>query len=372
MIKLLTECSWLIQIAIVLIATFIAYLVEKSFYHRVYPKLVATNNIWDDILLSAIHRPLIVLIWVLGLSFAVDIIHQTIPQAVIFKAITPLRQTIIISLIVWAALRYIRLFEHNYVHAKNQQQQTFDRTSIRAVSQLTSAAVIIVALLIILDTLGFSLNGVLAFGGVSGIAIGFAAKDILANFFGGLMIYLDRPFAVGDWIRSPDRNIEGTVEYIGWRLCRIRTFDQRPLYVPNAVFSTIAVENPSRMSNRRIYATIGVRYDDAAKIPLLLQAIREMLQAHPAIDTTKTMLVNVTELAASSINFMVYTFTKTTDWAEFQAMQQDVLLKVLALIDQHGAVCPFPTSTINLPESIMIKTSKLEAVTRQVPMLDLK
>ena len=91
----------------------------------------------------------------------------------------------------------------------------------------------------------------------------FAAKDLLANFFGGLTIYLDRPFAVGDWIRSPDREIEGTVERIGWRLTLIRTFDKRPLYIPNAVFTTIAVENPSRMHNRRIYETIGIRYDDA-------------------------------------------------------------------------------------------------------------
>ena len=73
------------------------------------------------------------------------------------------------------------------------------------------------------------------------IAIGFAAKDLLSNFFGGLFIYLDRPFAVGDWIRSPDREIEGTVEQIGWRVTRIRTFDKRPLYIPNSVFSQISV-----------------------------------------------------------------------------------------------------------------------------------
>ena len=357
MTNLLTDCSWLMQIAIVLVVTFIIYCCEKAFYRRAYPRLVATNNIWDDILLNATHKPLIILIWVLGFTFMANIVQHAIPQIIIFNVVTPLRKVAIIALIVWASLRYIRLFEHNYVHAKHQKKQTFDRTSIRAVSQLTSTAVIIVALLIILETLGFSINGVLAFGGVSGIAIGFAAKDILANFFGGLMIYLDRPFVVGDWIRSPDRNIEGTVEYIGWRLCRIRTFDQRPLYVPNSVFSTIAVENPSRMNNRRIYTTIGVRYEDADKIPALLQDIKTMLQAHPEIDTNKTMLVNVNELAASSINFMVYTFTKTIDWAKFQAVQQEVLLQILAIIDKHGAVCPFPTTAICVPEGVAVKVT---------------
>ena len=91
------------------------------------------------------------------------------------------------------------------------------------------------------------------------------------------MIYLDRPFDVGDWVRSPDKNIEGTVEDIGWRLTRIRTFDKRPLYVPNGTFSTISVENPSRMSNRRIKTNIGLRYDDANKVATIIADIESML-----------------------------------------------------------------------------------------------
>ena len=105
----------------------------------------------------------------------------------------------------------------------------------------------------------------LTFGGVGGLIVGLAAKDLLSNFFGGMMIYFDRPFKVGDWIRSPDRQIEGTVERIGWRMTIIRTFDKRPLYVPNSVFSSIVVENPSRMLNRRINETFGLRYQDADK-----------------------------------------------------------------------------------------------------------
>ncbi len=92
------------------------------------------------------------------------------------------------------------------------------------------------------------------------------------------MIYFDRPFKVGDWIRSPDRQIEGTVERIGWRMTSIRTFDKRPLYVPNSVFSNIVVENPSRMLNRRIFETIGLRYDDADKVPVIIDEVREMLK----------------------------------------------------------------------------------------------
>jgi hypothetical protein len=97
-------------------------------------------------------------------------------------------------------------------------------------------------------------------GGIGVVALGFAAKDMFANLFGGRMIYLDRPFSVGGWIRSRDREIEGTVEPIGWRLTLIRTFDQRPLYLPNAVFTTIAVQNLSRMTNRRSDERISERH----------------------------------------------------------------------------------------------------------------
>ncbi|MCZ6640581.1 MAG: mechanosensitive ion channel family protein, partial [Gammaproteobacteria bacterium] len=169
-------------------------------------------------------------------------------------------------------------------------------------------------------------------------------------FFGALMIFLDKPFKVGDWIRSPDREIEGTVEEIGWRLTLIRTFDQRPLYVPNSVFTSLAVENPSRMRNRRINETIGVRYDDIDTLPEIIADVETMLKTHPAIDTSRTLMVNFVEFGASSLDFFIYTFTKTTVWAEFHQIKQDVLFKIAAIIAGHGAEIAFPTQTLLVPE----------------------
>ena len=195
---------------------------------------------------------------------------------------------------------------------------------------------------------GDASNARIAFGGVGGIAVGFAARDLLANFFGGLMIYLDRPFKVGDWIRSPDKQIEGTVEDIGWRQTRIRTFDQRPLYVPNATFSTIAVENPSRMRNRRIHETIGIRYDDLEAMAVIVEEVRDMLLNHEAIDTSRTLMVNFNAFNASSVDFFVYTFTRTTVWTEFHEIKQDVLLRIATIIAKHGAEIAYPTQTLHL------------------------
>ncbi|MFT7132245.1 MAG: MscS family membrane protein [Cyclobacteriaceae bacterium] len=216
--------------------------------------------------------------------------------------------------------------------------------------KLLRASVIVTAILSVLQTLGVSVSGIMAFGGVGGIAVGFAAKDLLANFFGGLMVYLDRPFVVGDWVRSPDRQIEGTVEHIGWRLTVIRTFDRRPLYVPNSVFANIALENPSRMQNRRIYETFGVRYDDASRVKVIVDEVREMLANHEEIDQDRTLIVNFNEFGASSLNFFIYTFTRTINWVEFHGVKERVLLQVLSIIEKHGAECAFPTTTVHLFE----------------------
>jgi len=208
--------------------------------------------------------------------------------------------------------------------------------------------VIIIAALVAMQVLGFSISGLLAFGGISGIAIGFAAKDLLANFFGGFMIYLDRPFVVGDWVRSPDLKLEGTVEKIGWRQTTIRTFDKRPLYVPNATFARLSVENPSRMSHRRIYETIGIRYEDIDKMEKILTETKTMLEQHPDIDNTQTIMVNFNKFAPSSLDFFVYTFTKTTDWVEYHKIKQDILLRISHIIRANDAEIAFPTSTVHI------------------------
>jgi MscS family membrane protein len=226
-----------------------------------------------------------------------------------------------------------------------------DITTANALGKLLRISVFITAALSVLQTLGVSISGVLAFGGIGGIAVGFAARDLLANFFGGLMIYMDRPFAVGDWVRSPDRNIEGTVEQIGWRLTQIRTFDQRPLYVPNSVFATIALENPSRMRNRRINETIGLRYDDAGKVQVIIDDVRKMLSEHPDIDSGRTLIVNLDGFADSSLEFFIYAFTKTVNWVEFHQVKERVMLEIIQIVEGHGAEFAFPTRTLHVAHS---------------------
>ena len=339
--------GWVVQTFIVVFAALLTDWLQKRFIARLLVRVEKTRTVWDNALLEAVRRPLTALIWLLGITFAADIVRQE-NEVAIFGLIGPLREIGFITVLVWFLVRFVNRAEELYLRQRSQTGTPIDRTTAEAIAKLLRISVLITGFLVILQTLGYSISGVLAFGGVSGIVAGFAAKDVLANFFGGLMIYLDRPFEVGDWIRSPDQEIEGVVENIGWRLSRIRTFDKRPLYVPNSVFASITVENPSRMTNRRIYETIGIRYDDADRMALITRDVKQMLERHPEIDTDRTLMVNFVKFAPSSLDFFIYTFTKTTKWTEFHRIKQDVLLNIINIIRQHGAQCAFPTSTIHL------------------------
>lgn len=234
---------------------------------------------------------------------------------------------------------------------KVQLRKGRNPTSAHMISRVMKFFAFIVMLLFFGEHFGLSMSGLLAFGGIGGIAIGMASKDILSNVFSGTMLYFDRQFNIGDWIRSPDRNIEGTVVEIGWRLTKIMTFDNRPLYVPNSLFSSISVENPGRMTNRRINTEVGLRYEDAGKIRGIVEDIRTMLAQHPDIDQNQTKLVYFNAFADSSLNIMVYCFTKTTHWAEWLGIQQEVYLKIIDIVQQHGADFAFPTQSIYLEKS---------------------
>jgi len=347
--------DWVLQVFVVVFSALLLNFIVKRLLVRLQKKLELTRNPWDDSIIDALQKPLSVLIWILGIAFAAEIIH-TQTESAIFSAVKPIRDVGVIFVITWFLIRFVKRVEENIVKYAREGEKHIDITTVDAIAKLVRISIMITAALVVLQTMGYSISGVLAFGGIGGIAIGFAAKDLLANFFGGFMIYMDRPFAVGDWIRSPDRDIEGTVESIGWRLTRIRTFDKRPLYIPNSTFTSIAVENPSRMTHRRIYETIGIRYDDVTKMSTIISRVKAMLTEHDEIDQDQTMIVNFNKFASSSLDFFVYTFTRTTNWIRYHEVKQDVLLKIIDIIEDEGAQCAFPTSTLHIPDTINVSS----------------
>jgi MscS family membrane protein len=338
---------WFVKMMLVLAATFVVHFVAKFILNRFIKLSQKTNGYWDDVLSHAGIKPLPVLVWVIGLYAASKIALPANDLNDYLENVKTLRDVGLTICFGWFFWRLIDDLNRKYIETHSQTED-IDHTTIDALSKLGFLIVMIATALAVMQTVGFSVSGILAAGGIGGIAVGFAAKDILANFFGGLTIYLDRPFSVGEWIRSPDKDIEGTVEMISWRHTRIRRFNKNPIYVPNAIFTTIAVENPSRMTNRRIKETIGIRYEDISKMQSIVRDVKVLLEAHPDIDQEQTLIVNFNTFNASSIDFFIYTFTKTKVWEEYHHVKQDVLLKVAKIIADHQAEIAFPTQTLHV------------------------
>ncbi len=353
-----------VNVLLVVVLTLLVRFIALRLLTTIGRHFARTKNVWDDCLLGAAKPAVSWFILIMGLCYAASISNSYLESAIFsVDNINLVRQLTVVVLSMFFLVRFISLIESAMLaeRKKNPEaEERLDATTLTALAKLLRLSVVISGVLIVLPTLGIEITALLAFGGVGGIAIGFAAQDLLANFFGGLMIYLDRPFAIGDWIRSPDREIEGTVEHIGWRVTVVRTFDKRPLYVPNALFTTLALENPSRMTNRRIYENIGIRYCDASKMDSIINDVQQMLRDHEEIDNEQTLIVNLNRYAESSLEFFVYTFTKTTNWVRFHEIKQDVLLKIIEIVHSNGADFAFPTTTLDGIQPLLNGTVKPE------------
>jgi len=334
---------WWVKALAVFVLGIIVYGLALKLVQKLKIKAGHTRNLFDDAVVGALEKPLnygILLFTVLAVLnvFELQFELALLPESSSTVALP------FAGLFSWFVLRLIRIRENQIL--KGVVETKSDKTTISIIFKLLRISVVVLTLLVFFQTLGISISGVIAFGGVGGAAIAFAAKDLLANFFGGLMVFLDKPFKVGDWIRSPDQNIEGTVENIGWRVTRIRTFDRRPLYVPNAVFTQISIENPQRMHHRRIYETIGVRYSDFSQVENICKDIERMLKDHVDIDSEQTLMVNFNRFADSSLEFFIYCFTHTTHWQTFHRIKQDILVEVGQIILQHDAEIAFPSHSV--------------------------
>ena len=304
----------------------------------------STKTQIDDHLISAISAPLKLLIWYGWLYFSLVELTSEIPplsQIVSYIVIAP------VFILTWGILRLISNTETYML----EKEGSVDKDSVRLFTRLIKILFVFAIILGVAQFYGYAVSSILTLGGVGGIVVGFAAKDMLANIFGGLMIQMDKPFSTGDWIRTTDKSIEGVVEKIGWRMTRIRTFNKNPVYVPNGIFATIPIETPSRMTNRQIYEVIGIRYDDIAQMESIIEKVQELLAKSKNIDHKEPCRVYFDVFNASSLDFVIWAFSSSTDATEFKTFKGRLLLDIAQIISDHGAEIAYPTQTLHIQKT---------------------
>jgi MscS family membrane protein len=334
--------AFLVLIAALILKRIFAHLFVKV----IFPLATRTKSRYDDLFLQSIRKPAELLLVIIGLFVAVQILQLPTEPADLRRGAYGLLKGLVTFDIAWALFNLVSLLEAFLSGWVSKTESTLDDHLLPFIRKSVRAFIIFLALIMTIQNLGYSISGLLASLGIGGLAVALAAKDTLSNIFGSMMIILDRPFHIGDWIKTGD--MEGTVEEIGFRSTKIRTFAKTLITVPNNIIANLSVDNISRMPKRRIKLTVGVTYETSPEqMRRAVEAIRDLLRTHPAIDQD-FFLVNFTEFNASSLDILVYCFTKTTVWGEYLDARQDVCLQIMDILEAHGMEIAFPSRSIYL------------------------
>jgi MscS family membrane protein len=363
--------SQVVTVAIILLMTIVVDFLIRYFFRR-YEKSTHHSQTVKTIVYASLNNPLRLVTFSIGFYFIAMNVLTWFKFASFFTSIVTPGVKLGVALAFFIFMNTFASRLKRYLIAKQTRTDGGynNFAKVEQMEKLAQVLTVVIMVFVVATIFGLQVGqGVAYLGG--GLAItGLVFKDTLANIFGGLIIYLDSPYAVGDWIYTVDGNIQGTVEKISWRLTHIRTFDKRLIFTPNNLLVTQAVVNASRMTNRRIRQYIGLRYDDFDKFEAIQKDIYSYLGEHSDIDQNCITLVNVVNgqtdmgpttegfFGGSSINFQVYTFTKVTNWARFQAIQDKIMMEIGRIVFSHGAEIAFTTMTLDIPEKDGVPASQ--------------
>ncbi len=354
---------YLFQYITILILAFLIAVIYRFFSfatERIIRSLLRKagyGNVTSEKYLLTIARPISVFFIILLLKLFIPILQ--LPPSygkyifVILKISLPFLGTIVL-------FRMVNILSDYLAKLAETTEGTLDDQLVPLLRKTLKIFVVITGTLFILDNLDVDILPLLTGLSIGGLAFALAAQDTIKNFFGSIMIFIDKPFQVGDWVTTGD--LDGTVEEVGFRSSRVRTFRNSLIYVPNGKLADSTIDNHGRRNYRRFYTQIAVTYDTPpGLLDTFIEGLRKIVQEHP--DTLKDNYhVYLNDMAASSLNIMFYIFFVVPDWGQELRSRHEVLLKIIELAEELGVNFAFPTQTLhveNLPGQPSLSPSHL-------------
>ncbi|NPA03251.1 MAG: mechanosensitive ion channel family protein [Epsilonproteobacteria bacterium] len=313
-----------------------------------------TKTSLDDNLIQIFEGPLKFTFIIIGLYFALKIAGITNATS------AKIMRSLIIFVVFWVIFNAVHVLDEVvYGFARKFGKELYREIGAFFIKTL-KIFIFAVGLVSILQEWNINVSAFLASLGLGGLAFALAAKDTASNLFGGLSILADRALKIDDWIKVGD--VEGTVEEIGLRTTKIRTFEKSLVTVPNQIIANNPIENFSRRSVRRIKMRIGLVYSTSREqMKAIVRDIRKMLQHHPNISKKATLLVNFDQFNDSDLSIFIYCFTNTANWAKYLSIREDINLKIMEIVERHGSDFAFPS------ESIYVEKFPFESPTSSSP-----
>lgn len=331
-------------VVVLLVATRILHNVLNILARKARPE----KQVWRNAVLTSISAPLNAFIWMTVLTLAVRGFYPVGINQTIDSVMPPLYQVVCTMLVTWFLLRMVNNTRKNMQAQAASRGGDIDQTAAEAISKLAWVIIIAAAVLVIMQTLGLSIAGLLAFGGAAGIAVGFAAQNLVSNLFGGLTIFASRIFKIGEYIIIPGTDLMGEVRHIGWRSTLVMGFDRKPFYIPNALFNSSTVINHSRMERRCVEQTIHMRYQDIDKVEAVIRRGNQLITDHPGLDQ-EFFVFRFDNYGEHSLELFLYVFPLATGYVDYMAIKEEVTLSIARIIREEGAMV-MPITNIHMPE----------------------
>jgi MscS family membrane protein len=344
-----------ITFGVIIVGAFIVHLVVGLLLRRV-STLQKGHLRWGGIAAGALQRPLAMGVWVIaalllideglsvGMYFSGDSADFVSIADAIRIDVLPVGRSLVIVL---AGTQFVVGFLKGCLLELEVRlaEQGGDITAVQGLGSMAVAIVWVLGVLTALDAVGVNTTAIVAILGLSSAGLAFAAKDLLGNFFGGIMLLFNRPFEVGDWVEVG--SVQGSIDRIGLYATLVRGSDKRLIWIPNLTFTSSVVQNPSRRTHRRFDETVGLRYDDLTKAPAIMDDLQAMLDACEHFDADQARRVRFGAYGDSTVDINLLAYSTETGINEFTALRQELMLQVGAIIQSHGADFAFPTVTLD-------------------------
>lgn len=304
----------------------------------------ATDTYYDDKVISALKEPI---------RFAFILFGAHLFFLLIFKEtefIKNILNTLIVYTLFWAIISVMESLRSVFHHATEKLNPDLSIEMGNFILKISKILVGTLGLGAMLQVWGINVTALVASLGLGGLAFALAAKDTAANMFGSFALLADKSIRIGEWIKVD--GVEGTVEDIGMRTTKIRSFEKSLITVPNQIVSNSPIENFSRRGVRRINMKIGLTYGTSGdQMNAIVKEIKAMLQGHENISQKETLLVNFESFGDSSLNILIYTFTNTSNWERYLNIREDIHLKIMQIVEENGSSFAFPSRSIYVEQT---------------------
>jgi len=298
-----------------------------------------TSTYYDNRIISALKGPLSFTFIIIGLHLFFILIFK---ESVVIKNIL---NTLVVYTVFWAILAISEALREFIYAATGKFNPDLSKEIGNFILAIWKILIAGIGLGAMLQVWGINVTALVASLGIGGLAFALAAKDTAANLFGSFSLLADKSIRIGEWIKV--NGVEGTVENIGMRTTKVRSFQKSLITVPNHIVANHPIENFSRRGIRRIKMHIGLTYStNSEQIIKIMEELKEMLKGHEGISQNDSLMVNFDTFGDSSLNIFIYTFTKTANWEKYLDIRENVNLEIMKIVENNGSSFAFPSQSI--------------------------